>query len=107
MALDNPSGLGQSVCVLDRLARGAVSIVLVGDAASTATRALADVAFREYLPSRVVAVVDPARPETAEVAKALAEGKPARPGETVAYVCRGRACAAPVATPGELKALLR
>ncbi|MGK3995294.1 thioredoxin domain-containing protein [Sorangium sp. So ce1024] len=105
-ALENPFGLGQTVCVLDRLARGSVTVVVVGEAGSAAAGALAREAFKAYLPSRAVVVVDPARPETAEAAKVVAEGKPARPGAAVAYVCRGRTCSAPVTEPAELRALL-
>ncbi|WP_434046950.1 MULTISPECIES: thioredoxin domain-containing protein [Sorangium] len=105
-ALENPFGLGQTVCVLDRLARGSVTIVVVGEAGSAAAGDLAREAFKAYLPSRAVVVVDPARPESAAAVKVVAEGKPARPGEAVAYVCRGRACSAPVTSPAELRALL-
>ncbi|WP_438028840.1 thioredoxin domain-containing protein [Sorangium sp. So ce233] len=105
-ALENPFGLGQTVCVLDRLARGSVTVVVVGEAGSAAAGDLAREAFKAYLPNRAVVVVDPARPESAAAVKVVAEGKPARPGEAVAYVCRGRACSAPVTEPAELRALL-
>ncbi|WP_437930411.1 thioredoxin domain-containing protein [Sorangium sp. So ce291] len=105
-ALENPFGLGQTVCVLDRLARGSVTVVVVGEASSAATGDLAREAFKAYLPDRAVVVVDPARPESAAAAKVVADGKPARPGAAVAYVCRGRACSAPVTEPVELRALL-
>ncbi|WP_437639025.1 thioredoxin domain-containing protein [Sorangium sp. So ce854] len=105
-ALENPFGLGQTVCALDRLARGSVTVVVVGEAGSAAAGALAREAFKAYLPNRAVVVVDPARAETAEAVKVVAAGKPARPGAAVAYVCRGRTCSAPVAAPAELRALL-
>ncbi|WP_437290363.1 thioredoxin domain-containing protein [Sorangium sp. So ce406] len=105
-ALENPFGLGQTVCVLDRLARGSVTVVVVGETGSAAAGDLAREAFKAYLPNRAVVVVDPARPESAAAVKVVAEGKPARPGEAVAYVCRGRSCSAPVTEPAELRALL-
>ncbi|XXT23003.1 thioredoxin domain-containing protein [Sorangium sp. So ce429] len=105
-ALENPFGLGQTVCVLDRLARGSVTVVVVGEASSAATGELAREAFKAYLPDRAVVVVDPARPDSAAAAKVVAEGKPARAGSAVAYVCRGRSCSAPVTEPAELRALL-
>ena len=105
-AIDNPFAFGQLVCVVDRMVRGSVDVVIVGPSGDPATRALADAALRAYLPDRNVIVVDPARPETAAAAPLLSEGKPARAGETVAYVCRGRTCSAPVTTPEELSALL-
>ena len=105
-ALDNPFGFGQLICVVDRLVRGTVDVVIVGPASAPGTRALADAAFRAYLPNRNVVVVDPEKPETAAAAGALAEGKPARTGQSVAYVCRGRTCSAPVTSPEDLAALL-
>ena len=36
----------------------------------------------------------------------LAEGKPARAGAAVAYVCRGKTCSAPVSDAAELARLL-
>ncbi len=105
-ALENPFGLGQTACVLDRLTRGAVTIVVIGEAGSAAAAELAREAFKAYLPNRAIVLVDPARPESAAAVKVVAEGKPARPGEAVAYVCRGRTCSAPVTTPADLKALL-
>ncbi|KYF95355.1 hypothetical protein BE20_45800 [Sorangium cellulosum] len=105
-AIENPFGLSQTVCALDRLARGSVTVVVVGEAGSAAAGELAREAFEAYLPNRAVVLVDPARPETAAAAQVVAEGKPARTGAAVAYVCRGRTCSAPVTTPAELKALL-
>ncbi|MGK4005998.1 thioredoxin domain-containing protein [Sorangium sp. So ce1036] len=104
-AVENPIGFGQTVCVLDRLLRGGVTVVVLGDAAAAGD--LTREAFKAYLPNRLIAVVDPARPASAAAARVAAEGKPARPGTAVAYVCRGRTCSAPVTTPAELRALLR
>jgi len=53
-----------------------------------------------------VAAVDPGDPRSAEAARVLAEGKPARPGAAIAYVCRGRTCSAPVSDAAELSRLL-
>ncbi len=105
-ALDNPFAFGQLVCVVDRLVRGSVDVVIVGPSDAPATRELAAAAFGAYLPNRNVIVVDPDRPETAAAAPLLSADKPARAGQTVAYVCRGRTCSAPVTAPGDLAALL-
>jgi hypothetical protein len=102
-ALDNPFAFGQLVCAVDRLVRGTVDVVIVGPAPA---RCFSDEAFRAYLPNRNVVVVDPESPESAAAAAVLAEGKPAKPGESVAYVCRGRTCSAPVTTKEALRALL-
>jgi hypothetical protein len=104
-AVDNPFGLGQTVCVLDRMIRSTVDVVLVGDAGSDKTRGLERLAWRAYLPNRNILVVDPSRNEGASTL--LAEGKPGREGETVAYLCKDRACSAPMTTKAELSSALR
>ncbi len=106
-ALDNPFAFGQLLCGVDRLVRGTVDVVVVGPRDAPATRALTTEAFRAYLPNRNVVVVDPASPASVKAAALLAEGKPSRPGESVAYVCRGRTCSAPVTSPADLSALLK
>ncbi len=105
-ALENPMGMGQAVLGLDRLVHGSTDVVLVGPADAPETRALADAVFHKYIPNRSVVVVDPARPESVAAVPILAEGKTGQPGATVAYVCRGRTCSAPVTTVDELEALL-
>ncbi len=105
-AIDNPLGLGKAVSVLDRLVRGTVDVVLVGDPSGERAQLLASAVFRRYLPHRNVVWVDPRRPETAEAVKVLAEGKAAREGDTVAYVCRNRTCSAPVTDVTALEGLL-
>ncbi len=103
-ALENPFGMGQAVLGIDLLARGSTDVVVVGARADA--EPLVSTAYRQYLPNRTIALVDPGDPRSLEAAAVLAEGKPAQPGAAVAYVCRGRACSAPVRDPGELKALL-
>ncbi len=105
-AIDNPQGLSKTVAVLDRLVRGTVDVVIVGDPESATAQAMARTAFTTYLPHRNVVWVDPTEPETMQAVKVLAEGKPNKDGATVAYVCRNRACSAPVKTAEELKKLL-
>jgi uncharacterized protein YyaL (SSP411 family) len=105
-APDNPLGMSTAVLGLDRLVRGSVDVVLVGPRSSEATRALADVAFRAYLPTKSLVYLDPADPATTAIAPLLAEGKTGREGKAVAYVCRGRACSLPVSEPDELAKLL-
>jgi hypothetical protein len=105
-AVENPFGMGQTVCALHRLVKGAVEVVIVGAAADPATEALRREVFAAYLPNRSLALVDPADPASLAAAGPLAEGKPAH-DVPVAYVCRDRACSAPVRTPSELRALLR
>lgn len=105
-ALENPFGLGQAVLGLDRLAHGSIDVVVVGTRDAEATRALTSAVFERYLPDRSVVLIDPSDPESAAVAKVASAGKEAREGASVAYVCRGRACSAPVTTVAELQLLL-
>jgi uncharacterized protein YyaL (SSP411 family) len=105
-AVDNPFGLGQSVCALDRLVRGSIDIVLVGRRDDPRTGALASAVFRAYLPNRTLAWLDPTDAASRAACVALAEGKPPKEAP-VAYVCRGRTCSLPVATPEELRPLLQ
>jgi uncharacterized protein YyaL (SSP411 family) len=97
-AVDNPFGFGQTLCVLDRVVRGTVEVVLVGSRADPRTRALAEVAFARYLPNRTLAWLDPEDAASRQACSVLAEGKAAQ-GEPVAYVCKGSACSLPVAEP--------
>ncbi len=106
VAPKNAQGLGQIVLCLDRQVRGSVDVVLVGPRTAASTRALADVVFAAYVPTRTLVYVDPSDPATIAAAPLLAEGKSASGGASVAYVCRGRACSAPVSQPAELAALL-
>jgi uncharacterized protein YyaL (SSP411 family) len=104
-AAANPFGFGQTLCVLDRLVRGSVDVVLAGPRDDPRTRALAGAVFAAYLPNRTLAWLDPLDPASRLACAVLAEGKPVQ-GEPVAYVCRGRACSAPVTTPEGLRAAL-
>jgi uncharacterized protein YyaL (SSP411 family) len=104
-AADNPGAMSGTLCLADRLVRGSVDVVVVGARSSPATRALVREAMRAPLHDRVVAWVDPADPATLEACAAVGRDKPARV-EPAAYVCRGRACAAPVSDPASLAKLL-
>jgi uncharacterized protein YyaL (SSP411 family) len=100
-AADNPMGMSGTVCLVDRLVRGSVDVVLVGR-----SDALEREAMRAYLPDRVIAWVDPSDPASIEACRLLAQGKPAEP-QPAAYVCRGRTCSLPVQSAEELAKLLR
>jgi hypothetical protein len=104
-ASTNPLGMSSAVALVDRLVRGSVDVVLVGPRSDAATRALAREVLRAHLSDRVLAWADPGDPRALEACRALADGKPSH-AVPVAYVCRGRACSAPVSDPSELGALL-
>ncbi len=106
-AAENPFGLGQMVCVLDRLARGSVDVVIVGDAKSPESKAFQRVAFRAYLPNRNVIVLDPNDAELSKSVPLIAEGKAGRASEIVAYVCRNRTCSAPISSADALAEMLK
>jgi uncharacterized protein YyaL (SSP411 family) len=104
-AMANPFGFGQTLCELDRMVRGSVDVVLVGARDDTRTKALAEAVLAKWLPNRTVAWLDPSSPESRAACALLGEGK--APKDTpVAYVCRGRTCSLPVATPEDLARLL-
>jgi uncharacterized protein YyaL (SSP411 family) len=105
-AADNPMGMSGTVCLVDRLVRGTVDVVLVALSEATRSHALEREALRAYLPDRVMAWVDPSDPASIEACPLLAEGKPAQP-HPAAYVCRGRTCSLPVQSAEELAKLLR
>jgi uncharacterized protein YyaL (SSP411 family) len=104
-AVENPFGFGQGICVLDRLVRGSVDVVIAGAREDARAQAMAAVAARAYLPNRNVAWVgdEGAREACAEIAIGKNAGEGGRPR---AYVCRGRACSLPVESGEELAALL-
>jgi len=106
-AVENPLGLGRTVCEAVRLVRGSVDVVLVGRRDDERTRALAAAVFAAYLPNRNVAWLDPDDARSRAACAVLAEGKVAKPGESVAYVCRGRTCSLPIADPSDLATHLR
>jgi uncharacterized protein YyaL (SSP411 family) len=104
-AIDNPFGFGQTICVLDRLVRGAVDVVILGAKDDPRAQALHRAALARYLPNRNVVWADPADPASLAAAPILTAGKP-RASAPSAFVCQGQTCSAPVATAEELTALL-
>jgi uncharacterized protein YyaL (SSP411 family) len=104
-AVANPMGYGQTICELDRLVRGSVDVVLVGARDDARTKALAEAVFSRWLPNRTIAWLDPADEASRAACALLGEGKEAK-STPVAYVCRGRTCSLPVASPEELLSLL-
>ncbi|HMY17069.1 MAG TPA: thioredoxin domain-containing protein [Polyangium sp.] len=105
-SIDNPMGLGKSVAVLDRLGRGSVDIVIVGEQSSDEAQAMADAVFRRYIPHRNLVWVDPNLPATIDAVEQIGSDKPAVNGSVTAYVCRNRTCSLPVTNVEELEKLL-
>jgi hypothetical protein len=85
--------------VLDLHLREALDIAISGDPAGAEARALLAEVHRRHLPGRVVSA-------SADQLLPLHEGRESDAGRALAFVCRGRTCAAPVGTVAELALLL-
>jgi uncharacterized protein YyaL (SSP411 family) len=85
--------------VLDQVLREPLEIVVSGDPAQLATRALLAEVHRRYLPGRLVSV-------SAVQDLPLHAGRRAPGDAPMATVCRGRACSAPVSSAEALGRLL-
>jgi uncharacterized protein YyaL (SSP411 family) len=104
----HPSAFSMFLCGLELVADGGQELVIAGDPASDAVRAMLDVSVRGYEP-HLVTVLRPAGDDLddlEEVAPFLVEfrGKPG--AEATAYLCRGLMCERPVTSGDELNALL-
>jgi uncharacterized protein len=98
--LEHPLGFGHWLGVADRLVHGAVEVALVaGDDGAASLRGV----LREaYVPTLVLA-----RGPAADGAPQLLDGRTPPPGQSMAWVCRGRSCDRPTSEPGELAHQLR
>lgn len=94
-----PTAFGRLLGVLDSLLAASMEIVVVGDGQDPATRALVEVARRRFLPSAVLARMEPGSEPLLPLfaGRLLVDGKPA------AYVCENYACKLPVTTVEELR----
>jgi uncharacterized protein YyaL (SSP411 family) len=103
-ARENPLGMATLVRAIDRTARGAVEIVIVGDPNTDSTRALLDIARNALVPHRaLLCFADEAHAIAAGIDPALARGRtPSASGAPRAFVCRGTVCDAPVESAGDL-----
>ncbi|MFN0136654.1 MAG: thioredoxin domain-containing protein [Phycisphaerae bacterium] len=81
---------------------GPVEIAIVGPLDSPATQSLLRIAHAVYLPNRILAHLDPARPGDRIASPLLADRKMIG-GKPTAYVCQDYACNLPVATAEELR----
>jgi hypothetical protein len=104
-AAQNPLGMGQAVLGVDRVARGSTDVVVVGRRADA--EPLVAAIYRHYVPDRNVAWIDPDDAASLAAARVAGADKPVIAGKVVAYVCRGRACSAPVSDPAKLGKLLQ
>jgi uncharacterized protein YyaL (SSP411 family) len=86
--------------VLDLALREPLDVALSGDPADPGVVEMLREVNRRFLPGRVLSV-------SADQLLPLHEGRGPVGGRALAFVCRGRTCAAPVATTTELAALLQ
>jgi uncharacterized protein YyaL (SSP411 family) len=100
-ALDQPAGFGHLIAAMDRHARGATEIVVVAPEGDAAGEALLAVARAAWVPSRVLARVDPAGGD--EGLAARLGGRRAVGGAATAYVCRARTCGVGITDPDALR----
>jgi hypothetical protein len=98
-----PAAFAALLAAADFLAGPTPEIVVAGSRDLPATSALLDAARRTYLPSRAIAWTDG---RGGEDDSPLLRGKRAPEGGALAFVCRGSACEAPVASPSALEARL-
>ncbi len=120
-AMETSMGMSQTLLALDRLVRGGTDVVLVGPLDAPATRALADVAFRRYVPNRSVVHVDPSRPDSSPPPRSPRSARAASPARRWPTCAAGaparRRCATPPpsrrssptrrSTPAEIASLER
>ena len=98
IAAQHPTGFANWLTAYQLASRPIDEIAIVGDPASTETRALLAVARDGFRPHQVVAVA--ADPEASAVP--LLHGRSALDGAVTAYLCHGFACQRPTADPVEL-----
>ncbi|MCG3127083.1 MAG: hypothetical protein CHACPFDD_01940 [Phycisphaerae bacterium] len=93
------------LCGVECALRGPIEIAIVGDPGRAETAALLRVVHGSYLPDRVLAFADPARPELA-VDSPLLRGRGLVEGKPAVYVCRGYVCQRPATTVEALRGQL-
>ncbi len=96
-----PIGYGHWLCAMDYALSTPREVVVVGDRADAATKALLEAVHSRFIPNKVVAGMasedDPISDELA-----LLEGRGLIGGRPTAYVCQNYACQLPVTDPNAL-----
>jgi len=93
------------LAAVDFALAGPVELAVVGDPSDAATQALLREIRDTYLPSRVIMLLNPARPS--EAAKSpLLESRALVDGQPAVYVCRNYACKLPTTSPQMLESQL-
>ncbi len=96
----SPSAYERLLCAADFYHDRIKEIVIIGDPASTETKAMLRVVYDAYLPNKVVVGAADAVPNTT---LPLLQSKVRKQGKTTVYVCEQYNCKLPVTTPEALK----
>jgi uncharacterized protein YyaL (SSP411 family) len=100
-----PGGFGYLLGAADFHLGPVREIVVVGNKKDPQTRNLLAAVFGQYLPNKVVALLDPENQGLATLP--LLEGKSLVHGRPAVYVCQNYTCKAPVTDVAELEGSLR
>jgi uncharacterized protein YyaL (SSP411 family) len=101
-----PFAFSHMLEAIDLYQRGAVEIVLVGDRGTSSADEWIERLGLLYLPNRALFLTDPRAAQSGFVPEAL-RGKSQVDGKLTAYVCRERACTAPITSFDALRGELR
>jgi hypothetical protein len=104
--LNHPLASGNWLCALDFHLSDPEDVVVVGRHDDPNTKALLAALNGHYLPKKVLVGFQPGGPVSPLIDN-LAQGRGTVEGRSAVYVCRGRACHAPVTDPDQLRRLLR
>ncbi len=104
LAARQPTAFGHLLSALSFYLAPPEEIAIVGDPAADDTRAMLNVIYGRYRPSKVVALWSPHN--EGEAVPPLVAGRTQLEDRATAYVCRRFACQKPVNTPSELAAQL-
>ncbi len=100
MLAQHPAAFGRLLGALEFYGAPHREVALVGNPRAEDTRALAAVVARDFRPDLVIALRDPAQPETLRMP--LLQGRVAMDGGAAAYLCRDYTCDRPTGDPEEL-----
>ncbi len=91
-----PHGFLNMLCAADFYLDSPKEIVIAGDPAAPATRALLRAVHGVFVPNRVIALRPPDAPPGIEQRVPLLQGRAPVNGQPAAYVCENRTCKAPI-----------
>ncbi len=101
-----PTAAGQMLIALNMYFGPTPEIVLLGDAASKATKAALEQLRRRFIPNKVIALRDPERDASRSgVLNAVFKGKSPLADAPTVFICQNFACQAPVAGKEAKKAI--